>query len=241
MDWTRSIDIYCERTDPSYWAEPINALTNLAFVVAALVLWQRTHGAGRVLAVILGLIGIGSYLFHTHATGWAAMADMTPIVGFSVFYIFLANRDFWGWPIWAATLGALAYIPYTAALTPLFDALPFFNVSSFYWPLPVLIFAYGVLLRHRHPGTARNLCLGAAILCLSLTARSVDETLCAAVPHGTHWAWHILNAIMLGWMIETWTRHVSSPVHKYPGEREGQRPSFTATPQAAQTKTGYGP
>jgi hypothetical protein len=30
MNWAESIDLYCERTDPSLWSEPLNALTNLA-------------------------------------------------------------------------------------------------------------------------------------------------------------------------------------------------------------------
>ena len=212
MDWTRSIDAYCERTDPSYWSEPINAVTNLAFILAALVMWRRCQGLGwgQGLAAILFAIGIGSYLFHTHATPWAAALDTTPVLFFSLLYIFLANRDFWGWAWWAAALGALAYIPYSVALTPVFGALPFFEISSFYWPLPTLIFAYALLLRNRVPETARNLAVGATILCLSLTARSLDEPLCAAIPFGTHFLWHILNAIMLGWMIETWRRHVSA-------------------------------
>ena len=109
-----------------------------------------------------------------------------------------------------AGLGALAYIPYTAVLTPAFEALPFFSISSFYWPLPVLIFSYAALLRRRAPELARNLAIGAGILCVSLTARSVDEPLCAAIPLGTHFLWHILNAVMLGWMIETWRRHVAT-------------------------------
>ena len=121
-------------------------------------------------------------------------------------YIFLANRDFWGWPTWAAALGAAAYIPYTIALTPVFEALPFFTISSFYWPLPALIFTYAFLLRNRRPDTARNLAVGASILCVSLTARSIDEPLCHAFPLGTHFLWHILNGVMLGWMIETWRR-----------------------------------
>lgn len=206
MDWTRAIDGYCERTDPSYWSEPVNALTNLAFLIAAVVMWRRTRGAGRVLAAVLFVIGVGSFLFHTHATAWAAMADSLPILAFTLAYIYLANRDFWGWPAWAAGLGALAYIPYTAALTPVFGALPFFTVSDYYWPLPVLIFGYAALLRGRSAALARNLALGAALLCLSLTARSLDETLCAAWPVGTHFLWHVLNAVMLGWMIETWRR-----------------------------------
>lgn len=207
MDWTQAIDAYCERTDASFWSEPVNALTNIAFLISALILWRRTFGAGRVLAAILFIIGIGSGLFHTYATAWAAALDTTPIILFSLFYIFLANRDFWGWPIWASALGAAAYIPYTAALTPFFERIPFVEISSFYWPLPVLIFAYAALLRNRQPVLARNLAVGASILCVSLVARSLDELLCANLAMGTHWLWHILNAIMLGWMIEVWTRH----------------------------------
>ena len=207
MDWTRAIDAYCERTDPGFWAEPVNAVTNLAFLLAALFIWRRTHGAGRVLAGILFLIGVGSFLFHTFATGWAAMLDTLPILAFVLVYIFLANRDFWGWRLWTAGIGAAAFIPYAVAITPVFAALPFFEVSSFYWSLPVLILAYAVLLRNRLPKTARNLAVGAGMLCLSLTARSLDESLCVTVPFGTHFLWHILNAMMLAWMIETWTRH----------------------------------
>jgi len=73
MDWTRAVDAYCERTGPEYWAEPVNALTNAAFLIAALVMWRRTAGLplARVLCLILFVIGLGSYLFHTHATLWA--------------------------------------------------------------------------------------------------------------------------------------------------------------------------
>lgn len=211
MDWTRTIDAYCERTDASYWAEPVNAVTNLAFLVAALVMWRRSAGlvGGRVLSALLFAIGVGSWLFHTHATAWAAAMDTTPILLFSLTYIFLANRDFWGLPVWGAALGAAAYVPYSAALGYVFSLLPFFSISAVYWPLPLLIFAYAALLRRQHPETARNLAIGAAILCVSLTARSLDEPLCLAIPLGTHWLWHILNAIMLFWMIETWRRHVS--------------------------------
>ena len=35
----------------------------------------------------------------------------------------------------------------------------------------------------------------------------IDETVCASVPVGTHFMWHILNALMLSWMIEVYRRH----------------------------------
>lgn len=207
MDWTRAIDAYCERTDPSYWSEPVNAVTNIAFMLVAIYMWRRTWGAGRVLSAMLFAIGVGSWLFHTHATAWAVWADTLPIIAFILAYFFLANRDFLGWPFWLSALGALAYFPYNLALTPVFDALPFFTVSDFYWPLPALIFAYAVHLRRRRSDLSQNLAIGASILCLSLVARSLDQPLCAALPVGTHFLWHLLNAVMLGWMIETWRRH----------------------------------
>ncbi len=209
MDLTQTFDAYCERTDPSYWSEPLNAVTNLAFIIAAIIMWRRSTGypAGLVLAGILFAIGVGSYLFHTHATVWAVILDVTPILLFSLTYIFLANRDYWGLPVWLSALGSAAYIPYSVAFGAAFGQLPFFEISAQYWPLPVLIFAYAFLLRRRWPVTARNLAIGASILCVSLVFRSVDETVCAAFPIGTHIFWHILNALMLGWMIETWLRH----------------------------------
>lgn len=212
MDWTRAIDAYCERTDAGLWSEPVNALTNLAFLVSAVIMWRRCAGRpmGRALAAVLFLIGIGSGLFHTHATAWAAMADTLPILGFILLYIFAANRDFWRWPLWLSLLGTAAFIPWAMAFTPLFAALPFFEVSSFYWPVPLLILLYAVLLRARAPATARGLAIGAGILVLSLTARSLDEASCEVIPFGTHFLWHLLNATMLGWMIEVWRRHPRS-------------------------------
>lgn len=37
------LDIYCERTGPGLWAEPLGALSNLAFFVAAWMLWRLCH------------------------------------------------------------------------------------------------------------------------------------------------------------------------------------------------------
>ncbi len=215
MDWTQQFDSYCERTDLSFWAEPVNAATNAAFLIAALVMALRLRGQRLPLAwalvAILAAIGVGSFLFHTLATAWAAMADVLPIVLFILVYLFAANRDYWRWPLWASLLATALFIPYAAITTPLFDQLPFLRISAFYWPVPVLILIYSVALRPRLPETARGLAVGAAILVASLTFRSLDEGLCDAVPLGTHFMWHVLNAIMLGWMIEVYRRHMARP------------------------------
>ena len=208
MDWTRTIDGYCERTDPGYWAEPLNALTNAAFLLAAAAMWPRTAGLplGRALCVVLAAIGVGSFVFHTHATVWASLADTAPIGAFILLYLYAGNRAFWRWPVWLSLAGSAAFLPWAAVLTPLFDALPFFRASSLYWPVPVLISLYALLLRRRAPRTAHGLAIGAGILVLSLIFRSLDRPLCAVVPVGTHFAWHLLNGLMLGWMIEVYRR-----------------------------------
>ena len=222
MELTEYIDGYCERTDFTYWAEPINAVTNAAFLVAALVMWRRTSGLplARALCVVLALIGLGSYLFHTHAQVWSAIADTSPIAAFILLYVFAANRHFFHLPLWPA-LGATAlFVPYVLVTYPVFSSLPFFEVSAGYWPVPLLIAIYAVLLRKRAPVTAQGLAIGAGVLVVSLGFRSIDMAVCDNLPIGTHFLWHILNGVMLGWMIEVYRRHMhGARAPKPPGAR----------------------
>jgi len=210
MDLTRSLDIYCERLGPGYWAEPLNAVTNAAFLIAAVVMWRRTAGLplGRLLSAILAAIGVGSYLWHTHGQVWAVILDSGSIAVFSLVFLFAANRDFLGLRPLAALGLTLLYFPYTALTGAVFGALPFFAISAEYWGLPLLMAVYAVVLRRSHPATAKGLWAAAALLCLSLTFRSLDTPLCPLLPVGTHFLWHLLNGLLLGGMIELYRRHV---------------------------------
>lgn len=90
MRWSESIDMYCERTDPGLWSEPLNVATNLAFLLAAALLWRQAgRGAGRdtrVLILLIGAVGLGSMAFHTLATRWAALLDIGFIAVFVLFF-----------------------------------------------------------------------------------------------------------------------------------------------------------
>ncbi|WP_164658071.1 ceramidase domain-containing protein [Tropicibacter sp. Alg240-R139] len=210
MDWLQKIDGYCERLGPEYWAEPVNAVTNAAFVVAALIMWRRTQGIAiaRLLVAILAVIGVGSYLFHTHAQVWAAMADVAPILLYILVYIYAVNRHVWGLRVWPAVGVTVLFFPYAAATVPLFQMVPGLGGSAAYAPVPLLIYIYALALRRGMPETARGLAIGATILVASIMFRALDEPICGAWPMGTHFMWHILNGIMLGWMIEVLRRHV---------------------------------
>lgn len=216
MDLTAYTDGYCERIDPSFWAEPVNAITNAAFLIAALYMWRRAGGIpmAQALCVVLFAIGVGSFLFHTYAQTWAAIADVAPIAIYVLLYIFLATRDFWGQNTLISLGVVLLFFPYAYVTLPLFEMLPILNVSAGYGPVPLLILIYAIGLRHRAPDTARGLAIGAGIILISLTLRSIDMPLCDSLPLGTHFLWHILNGIALGWMIEVYRRHMLAQAAK---------------------------
>lgn len=210
MDWFRAVDGYCERLDATFWSEPVNAVTNLGFVLMALWLWPQVRGVlgARVLCGVLAMIGIGSWLFHTHAQVWAGLLDVAPIAGFVFFYIYLANRSYWGWSRAISAGGLVLFVPYAAIVAWGLGDLPVVGGSALYISVAVLIALYAAALRRRLPEVARGLAIGAGLLFLSITFRAVDGPLCDIWPIGTHFLWHLLNAVMLGWMIVVYHRHM---------------------------------
>ena len=210
MDLSKPIDIYCERLDIGIWAEPINAVTNATFILAAIFMWLRCKNLveGRILSFILFSIGCGSFLFHTFAQTWAAILDVTAILIFILTYIFFANSRFLAWSKMVSLIGVILFFPYQLLLASILSNIHFFGSSVQYIPVAILIFIYSGLLRKSEPNLSRGLFIGASILCLSIIFRTIDEPFCSISLVGTHFVWHILNAIMLSWMIEILRRHM---------------------------------
>ena len=65
------MDAYCERVGMGVFAEPLNALSNASFLLAALAAWVLATRTGalsagvRVLIALAAATGIGSILWHT--------------------------------------------------------------------------------------------------------------------------------------------------------------------------------
>lgn len=203
MDYGAPLDLYCERIGPAFWAEPLNALSNVAFVVAAVLLHGRGRASGRPMpwdvalaAVLIALVGIGSFVFHTVATVWAGWLDVLFIELYIYFYLtrFLARAAGLRWlGILAALIG---YALFERRLTGLFapDSL-----NGSYRYLPALIALAGMAAyawRARLP-VAALLSAATLTLCVSLALRTIDMALCEFNPLGTHFLWHALNAVML--------------------------------------------
>ena len=204
--WNSYIDIYCERLEPGFWAEPLNAVSNSAFLIAALIVGLGLRGPGnfeaRILTAILAAIGIGSFLFHTFATRWAAMADVIPIAAFVLYFLYLANRHLLGFSALRSLLVTLLFFPYAPLATfAISFVFPWVGGSAAYGSIALLIFIYSAILLRGEPEAARGLAVGGSLLVVSMGFRIADEPLCDLFPSGTHLAWHIINAVMLGWMI----------------------------------------
>ena len=208
MNWSEPVNFYCERASAAFWAEPVNALTNAGFLVAALaafVEWRRAGGRDvPVLALIavMVVIGLGSFAFHTLATRGAVYLDVIPIAVFIYGYLALALRRFLalGWlPTIAILVGYIALSRLLAHLTPP-GAL---NGSIDYLPaLAALLIMLGVV-----PVTVRRtVALAAAVFVISLAFRTVDRAVCGTFPLGTHFIWHLLNAVVLLVLLRAATR-----------------------------------
>lgn len=204
MNWLESIDLYCERTSPELWSEPLNALSNLAFIGAAALLWRRAggrHSSGdiRLLLALIAAVGIGSLVFHTLATRWAALLDIVFIAFFVLVYYqrfqvrLLGKSPAASWRgVGAFVLLAVLFGSATRLLPPI--AL---NGSEFYLPPFALLLVCARQARGRAAQTARWLTLAGALFLVSITCRAIDQAICPAWPLGSHFGWHLVNAAML--------------------------------------------
>ncbi len=222
------VSCYCERAmNPDFWAEPINATSNLAFLLAAAFAYTdlRARGPGRGSAVILALIGLliavgaGSFLFHTFASMWARLADVAPIAAFVAAYIIIALVWFLNVSLVLACAisGALVALtvamflcggPIPAGLCALLGAS--LNGSLAYAPALIALAIVGTLLHQRKHGATDWVLSGLSVFTLSLMLRTIDGWPASApmgcmmremgertVFIGTHPLWHILNAVTL--------------------------------------------
>lgn len=205
MDWLQPIDNYCERVGAGFWAEPLNAVSNGAFLIAAfaaLTLMRRQSSRDLPAVLLVGniaVIGVGSFLFHTFASRWSALADVLPIAVFIHVYLFVALRRFFG----AGILLSLLVVAGFAGLSPGLAAFlhPLAGSTAGYAPALLAMTVTGLLLLRKNTLASKHLLSAACIFALSMSLRFLDGRLCAALPFGTHFLWHILNAATLFMLI----------------------------------------
>ena len=193
------VDLYCERLGPEFWSEPVNALTNLSFVVAAIALWHQARRHDSLtpqIWLLLGLvftIGVGSGLFHTFATRWAQIADVLPILLLQLVFLWIYGHRIMQVSITRLVILTTLYLV-AAYLGRQFPQL--LNGSLIYAPALLLLVGLGIY-HYRHAGNHRSGLLWACgVFLLSLFFRSIDLAVCDTLPLGTHFLWHVLNGVV---------------------------------------------
>ena len=200
----RAVDDYCQLTGPGLDGELMNALSNGAFLIAAIAGWRllsvyphaKAHRTIRALTLLAALAGIGGYLFHRSDAAWARLGETVPILAFMLLYVWLLLRRFFHWNFLVA-IPVLAL--YAAAIywfetqTP--GQAPFGRAMNLPTLVLFLLSAIGFLMRLREAFWPMLWAL--AVLLASSAVGMADAPICPQLGLGSHVIWHLLDALLL--------------------------------------------
>src|SRR4028119_432417 len=194
-----TMDAYCERVGMGLFAEPLNAVSNVSFLLAAWAAWVLARRTGalsagvRALIAIGASVGIGSILWHTYPTMPTLILDSVPILVFIMWYIWLYARNVVGMRPPFAVASAAAFLLATLL------ALPFSGVlhgAFVYTPGLIVTLVLG-LFHARGRRVARFTLLAAAgVYLAALFFRTIANQGCPVLPIGTHFLWHVLIGLV---------------------------------------------
>jgi hypothetical protein len=197
--WFNSADIYCERLDASFWSEPINAISNLSFIVAGFFLWRLRTSRSTLMAFLVILIGLGSFSFHTFANRLTGLLDVFAIALYLVIFAFLIPKQ-WSRNSIVIQLGSVLMLIISIVLVQLLishlkPALPWLP-SGIYLGAWLALIMFALITHYSNMPAARFLWLAVIVFPASLLSRQLDMPLCDSVG-GSHWLWHLLNGLSL--------------------------------------------
>jgi len=197
--WFNSVDIYCERLDASFWAEPMNAISNLSFIVAGFFLWRLRSSRSTLMTTLVILIGLASFSFHTFANRLTGLLDVLAIALYLLTFAFLIPKQ-WSRNSLLIQLGSVLLLIVTIVLAQLLmsylkPALPWLPPGMYLGAWLALI-VYASATQYSNPSAARFLWLAVIIFPFSLLSRQLDIPICDFIG-GSHWLWHLLNGLTL--------------------------------------------
>lgn len=197
--WFNSVDIYCERLDASFWAEPINAMSNLSFIVAGFFLWRLRSSRSKLMAILIILIGLGSFSFHTFANRLTGLIDVLAIALYLVTFAFLIPKQ-WSRNSMLIQSGSVILLILSIVLAQLLitylnPALPWLPPGMYLGAWLALIM-YALATQYSNLSAARFLWMAVIVFPASLLSRQIDMPLCDSIG-GSHWLWHLLNGLTL--------------------------------------------
>jgi hypothetical protein len=198
--------IYCEQPIYQAFFEPINTITNLAFMIAGVILFTQLKKKnlldikGIYFSSLLIVIGLGSFAWHLYRSDVTVMLDSIPIAVFVLtylfFYIMQMNKN------WVLRIGLfLSFFGYVIFLTKVLSEI------ENYWLLTnggmqyIVALSFFVVLqifnRNWNPALIKPSFIVVLLFAFSIFFRQTDLLVCEYIGFGTHFMWHILNGVVL--------------------------------------------
>src|SRR5918992_3214987 len=200
------MDAYCERVGPGLLAEPLNAVSNISFLLAAWAAWVLASRTGtlsagvRVLIALGASVGIGSILWHTYPTMLTLLLDIIPILIFIVWFIWLYTRNVMGLRSLLAVASVAAFLLATFLVIPLSGVL---HGALVYTPGLIVTLVLGVFQARERRVARFTLLAAAGVYLAALFFRTIDNEVCPVLPIGTHFLWHLLIGLVTYLAIRT--------------------------------------
>ncbi|NBO87383.1 MAG: hypothetical protein EBV00_04455, partial [Burkholderiaceae bacterium] len=176
-----------------------NAITNLAFIIAGWLIWRMRSPRSGLMAILLILIGLGSFSFHTFANRLTGLLDVLAIALYLVSFAYLIPKQ-WSWDSRWTQIGSVITL---FILIVLCQFATNYMKSALPWMPPGIyvgawsaLFLYAALTQNFNPIAARYLWLAVLVFPFSLLSRQLDMPLCES-GFSTHWLWHVLNGVTL--------------------------------------------
>ncbi len=184
---------YCESLIGYFFPQPLNIISNVAFLIAAFLAYRylRNHRVSRlyILPILLGIIGIGSAWWHITNSRLGDILDTFSIVLFASVAVLLLLTEI----AKSKVVTALSFI-LLLSLVLITERFAAWNGSLPYVVLLIGFVIIGVIYIKKIP-SAKSVFLSAILIFLiAIVFRSVDIILCPCIPFGTHFLWHVLLA-----------------------------------------------
>ncbi len=198
------IDSYCERVN--FNEEPVNVITNIAFIVAGILLLNTLFKIKEIkpknfdvlsLSLMIIAIGFGSAAYHFQPNSLTLNLDVLPIAIF--IHLFLISLLFRVFKLKKLTALIFFGIFITAGVgAEIYIDRDILNGTIMYVPTYITLFIIVLALKYKSPPMFRYTLNTAIIWTFSLVFRTIDASSCNySLGIGTHSLWHMLNAVVL--------------------------------------------
>lgn len=188
---------YCERD--VFGFEIINTVSNIGFWIAAFYVYRGEWRVGSRFLVfamaLLVIVGLCSGLFHLRPSLVLLVLDAVPL------YVLVLSIAYRALSLMTRITTAIVFIILVIASAVIANAATVdtaIHVAARHGVALIALTAMASWIRRRNRAAGRLLLAGVSFYAVALAAKAFDGAVCAFVPIGSHWLWHLAGAIGAG-------------------------------------------